>query len=292
MSAPPSISIVTPSFNQAPFLAAAIESVLSQGYPALEYFVMDGGSQDGSAEIIQRYADRLTGWVSAPDGGQYAAVTAGFARSRGEVLAWLNSDDAYCPWALSVVGEIFARFPQIEWLTTARPLFWDRAGRAVHCPAVSGYARQAFLDREHFPGGEGFQLGTIQQESTFWRRSLWERAGGFSAGYPLAGDFALWGKFFEQAELYAVETPLGGFRTYGEQITGHSFMAYLAECEQCLAQGGGRAISSARGKMRELAVRAPAALWPALARAGLMHRAKVVRYDLRAREWCVRERFV
>jgi hypothetical protein len=243
-------------------------------------------------EILQRQADRLTGWVSEPDGGQYAAVAAGFARSRGEVLAWLNSDDAYCPWALSVVGEIFARFPQIEWLTTARTIFWDREGRAVHCPAVSGYARAAFLDGEHFPGGEGFRLGVIQQESTFWRRSLWERAGGFPAGYPLAGDFALWAKFFEHAELYAVETPLGGFRTHGEQITGRSFEKYLAECEQCLAASGGRTRSAVHGKLRELAVRAPAALWPSLARAGLMHRARVVRYDLRAREWGVEERFV
>lgn len=285
----PSLTIVTPSFNQAPFLAAAMDSVLAQCYPALEYFVMDGGSKDGSREIIERYADRLTGWVSAPDGGQYAAVTAGFARGHGEVLAWLNSDDAYCPWAFSVVGEIFAKFPQIEWLTTTRPLFWDRAGRAVHCPAVRGYARRAFLAREHFPSGEGFQLGVIQQESTFWRRSLWERAGGFPEGYPLAGDFALWGKFFELAELYAVETPLGGFRTHGEQITGRSFSAYLGECERYLASAGPARSS---GPLRELAVRSPAVLWSSLARLGLMHRAKVVSYDLRARDWKVQERFV
>ena len=140
----PSIVIVTPSFNQAAFLETAMRSVLDQDYPALEYFVADGGSTDGSVEIIRRHESRLAGVVSERDGGQYAAVANGFERTKGEILGWLNSDDAIVPGALSVVGEIFAQFSQIDWLTTTRPLFWDARGRCVRCEALAGSAVRDF----------------------------------------------------------------------------------------------------------------------------------------------------
>src|SRR5258708_5296321 len=113
----PSISIITPSYNQVSFLEETIQSVLQQDYPNLEYVIIDGGSTDGSVEIIQKYADRLTHWVSEPDGGQYDAVNRGFQYTRGEIMAYINSDDKYTPWAFSVVGEIFESLPEIEWLT-------------------------------------------------------------------------------------------------------------------------------------------------------------------------------
>ena len=266
--------------------------MLEQNYPALEHVVMDGGSTDGSVEIIRRYEARLTSWVSERDGGQYSAVAAGFARTKGDILAWLNSDDAYMPWAFAVVGEIFAQFPEIEWLTTARPLVLDAAGRGVHCEARRGYARTAFMDGEHTFMSAALGLGCIQQESTFWRRSLWERAGGFDPEFPLAGDFALWAGFCQHAELYAVNTPLGGFRSHGDQRTWHGFDDYSRESERALRKCGGRARGMAWKIARELAVRAPAATWPALAKLGLMHRAKSVSWDVRGGGWTVAERFV
>ena len=230
------ISIVTPSFNQAAYIEEAIESVLSQRCDALEYVIMDGGSTDGSVDIIRRHEARLAHWTSGKDGGHYAAVNAGFARTSGDVMAWLNADDKYLPWTFSVVAEVFEQLPEVEWITTRFPLRWDRRGRAVRCSPREGYAREAFQRGAYRPG-EGREV--IQQESTFWRRSLWERAGGLDPAYALAGDFELWARFFQHAELVSVETPLGGFRLHGDQRSAEHRAQYFAEAERAwLAHGG------------------------------------------------------
>lgn len=109
----PRISVITPSYNQAQFLERTITSVLAQEYPKLEYILMDGGSTDGSREIIQRYADRIDYWQSEPDGGQTAAINAGWRRARGDVLCWLNSDDEYLPGTLNFAGEYMAEHPEL-----------------------------------------------------------------------------------------------------------------------------------------------------------------------------------
>jgi glycosyltransferase involved in cell wall biosynthesis len=233
-----SISIVTPSFNQAPYLEAAMTSVFSQRYPALEYVVMDGGSTDGSVEIIRRHAAQLAHWSSAPDGGHYAAVNAGFARTNGAIMGWLNSDDQYLPWTFSVVSEVFAQLPEVEWVTTRWPLRWDRRGRAVRCADRGGYAREAFFRGAYVPG-DGRPV--IQQESTFWRRSLWERAGGrLDPDFALGGDFELWARFFKQAELCAIDTPLGGFRMHGAQRSAQQREQYDRDVQRALQLHGGR----------------------------------------------------
>lgn len=108
----PRISVVTPSYNQAAYLEQTICSVLDQAYPNLEYLLMDGGSTDGSADIIRRYADRLTYWVSEPDGGQAVALNRGLARATGDVLTWINSDDLLLPNSLARVAEAYAANPE------------------------------------------------------------------------------------------------------------------------------------------------------------------------------------
>jgi glycosyltransferase involved in cell wall biosynthesis len=223
------------------FLEETMLSILNQNYPDLEYIVMDGGSTDGSADIIKKYQDRLKYWVSAKDGGHWQALNAGFAHTTGDVMAWLNSDDKYTPWALSVVGEIFATHPEVEWLTTLFPLFWDERGRATGCASFPGYSRAGFFRGENLPDCDWHYESWIQQESTFWRRSLWERAGGrVDPEFKLAGDFELWARFYKTAELHAVATPLGGFRLHSTQKTATQMEAYFNEATRALKLHGGR----------------------------------------------------
>lgn len=166
----PRICIVTPSFNQGPFLEAALRSVLLQNYPNLDYRVMDGGSSDESLSILERYSPWLTAWVSEPDEGQSAAINRGWRESEGEILAYLNSDDLYLPGALWKVAEYARQFPQAA--------FW--IGETQVCDIN---LRPVGLLRPHIPSSPGDltlinrQKWAFPQQSSFWRRSLLEQTG-------------------------------------------------------------------------------------------------------------------
>src|ERR1035437_8493898 len=130
MSSFPKISIVSPNFNGAAYLEETILSVLSQNYPNIEYIIVDGGSTDGSQEIIKKYNDQLAWWISEPDNGMYDAIQKGFDRSTGEIMAWINSDDMYQKKAFFTIAEIFKNFPQICWLEGTNT-WYDIYGRTV-----------------------------------------------------------------------------------------------------------------------------------------------------------------
>jgi hypothetical protein len=221
----PSIALVTPSLNRAAYLEDALRSVLAQRYPRLEYVVLDGGSTDGSGEILRRYADQLGHVESGLDGGPYAAVTRGFGLTRGEIMGWLNADDRLHPGALHAVGAIFAAFPQVEWIT-GTPTRLDSAGRAFVASAPPRWSRLRLLSGDY---------RWIQQESTFWRRSLWERAGGrLETSWRLAADLELWVRFSRLAPLYSTTALLGAFRVLPDQRSRVQRAAYLAEAEAVL----------------------------------------------------------
>jgi glycosyltransferase involved in cell wall biosynthesis len=201
----PKISIVTPNYNMGNFLEKTMCSVLNQGYPNLEYIVIDGGSTDCSLDIIKKYEPELSYWVSEPDQGLYHAIQKGFERSTGEIMAWINSDDMLHPGSLLIVAELLSQYAEIEWLSGA-PTCYDEVGRTVYVSPARLYSRFVFLTHKHYDW--------IQQESTFWRRSLWEKAGRrLDTSLQLAGDFELWMRFFRYAgPPYVVSSLLGGFR--------------------------------------------------------------------------------
>lgn len=208
----PTLALVTPSYNQADYLEECIDSVLGQGYPNLEYVIMDGGSTDGSVDIIRKYERHLSYWQSRPDGGQYQAINEGFRHTRGELMTWLNSDDKFHPLAFAKAVSVFMTHPEAEWIT-GRQNEWDRAGRLHYLQE-----NLEVLSRRKYLNGI-FDKPFIQQEGTFWRRSLWETAGGtLSNSFELAGDLELWVRFFRVTVLHQVDTLLAGFRrVYGTQ---------------------------------------------------------------------------
>ena len=206
----PRISVVTPSFNQGEFLEATLRSVMTQGYAGLEYVVIDGGSSDESVSIIERYDADLAYWVSEPDQGHAHALNKGFAQTTGEIMCWINSSDMYYPWTLATVAEIFSQLPEVDWITGAVSMF-DVCGRPRVVASASGV--------NVFDVLAGHYRYCIQQESVFWRRSLWERAGGrLDQTLTYAADLDLWLRFFRLAPLYRVGTLLGGFRVHDDRL--------------------------------------------------------------------------
>jgi len=281
------ISMVTPSYQQGAFLEEAMRSILDQGYPELEYIVADGGSTDGSVDIIRKYADRLHWWVSERDGGQFDAINKGFSHSTGEVMGWLNSDDKLTPWCLSIVAEIFSTLPEVQWITTLAQIRWDVQGRAVRCLPQRGFSRAGFLAGEYLPRPGSFAPCFIQQESTFWRRSLWERAGGsVGTNFSQAGDFDLWARFYQHAELYGVDAPLGGFRYYGDQKTGAGHERYVDEAWRALLAQGGRARGPIHRALRRLAYEScPPPLRALAGSLGLLYATKCCRHHRHSGRW-------
>jgi glycosyltransferase involved in cell wall biosynthesis len=186
----PLVTIVTPSFNQAPFLEKTILSVLEQDYPNLEYFIMDGGSTDGSLEIIKRYEDRITSWVSEPDQGQTDAINKGFARAHGQFLAWINSDDTYNPGAVREAVQFLLKHPEVG-LVYSDANFIDiqenvigkfPAAQTDHTRLMQGYV--------HIP-----------QQTAFFRTDLWKKVGPLDPTFYFAMDYDLWVRLSNLAML-------------------------------------------------------------------------------------------
>ena len=213
----PLVTIVTPSFNQAPYLETTIRSVLEQDYPNIEYIVMYGGSNDGSTEIIKRYADRLAYWESEKDKGQTDAINKGFARSHGEILAWLNSDDVLYPHAVREAVAYLTEHPECG-LVYGDSDFIDAKGNVI--------GRFNAKQTDYKKLTEGYVH--IPQQASFWRADLWKQVGPLDDTIYFAMDYDLWLRLAKISEVKYLpgNEPWAAFRLHADAKT-------IAEDDRC-----------------------------------------------------------
>lgn len=204
----PLVSIVTPSFNQAHYLESTILSVLEQDYPNIEYIIVDGGSSDGSLEIIRRYANRLAWWVSEKDNGQTDAINKGFNRMKGDILAWLNSDDTYEKNAVREAVSYLQEQPEVG-LVYGGANFIDENGRIIgHFPAAQTNYRRLRQGYVHIP-----------QQSAFWRADLWRKVGPLDPSFFFAMDYDLWVRLAALAPVQYLPRLWANFRLHTQGKT-------------------------------------------------------------------------
>jgi FkbM family methyltransferase len=230
---PPTISIVTPSYQQGRFLERTVYSILSQKYPALEYVVQDGGSTDETIDVLRRFERGLHLWRSGPDEGQGDAINRGFQETTGEIMAWLNADDLLLPGALAYVARYFARHPHVDVVYGNRVMIDERDGQIGTWVLPSHNAR-ALTYADYIP-----------QETLFWRRRIWEAVGGqvdprFS--YALDWDLLI---RFSSAGARIVRLPhyIGAFRVHEAQKTTAQHATGAIECDVIRQRLHGRPVS-------------------------------------------------
>lgn len=205
------LSIVTPSFNQAPYIEETIKSVLAQDYSGLEYIIVDGGSTDGTVDIIKKYENKISWWVSEKDKGQTDAINKGFARARGDVLAWLNSDDTYEPGALTAAANYLQEHPEVG-MVYGDCNFINQHGTVIgkFDAAQTNYRliRQGYV---HIP-----------QQTMFFRADLWRQVGPLDPSFYFAMDYDLWTRIAARAEIKYVPQTWANFRLH---TSGKTIMA-------------------------------------------------------------------
>lgn len=218
------VSIVTTTFNALPYVAETTRSILQSRYPDMEYLVVDAGSSDGTLAFLRGIRDERIRVEVLEGAGQYEALEWGLRQTTGEVMAWLNADDIYFPWTIEAVAQLFTQFPETQWIT-GLPTFLNGDGICTLVSAPSSYPRQ-YIRNGWF---HEFAYGNLVQESMFWRRNLFARAGGLNLRYDLAADFELWTRFAGYAPLEAVNIPLAGWRKHGNNRSLVCGSAYRAE---------------------------------------------------------------
>jgi len=196
------ISIVTACLNSIDYIEETIKSILNQNYPNLEYIIIDGGSTDGTIEVIEKYKSQIKYFISEKDLGHANALNKGFKVSTGEIMGFLNADDIYMPWTFETISEVFLSFADVNWITGIQSFINDR-GENIEVGLVLKNI-QDFLN---------YRYQWIQQESTFWKRSLWEKTGScINEQYKFSVDTDLWARFFLHDRLYHLNSVIASFR--------------------------------------------------------------------------------
>jgi len=272
------ISVITTSFNCSQYIENTIQSVIGQDYPALQYIVVDALSTDGTADVLQRYKDSIDIIIREADEGMYHGIQKGAGYVEGEIMAWLNADDAYHPWTFSVVENIFKKFPEVEWVI-GQPSYMNQKGQCIKVSSNAGTAYPAKYVRNGWfrPQFAGY----LQQESMFWRKSLWDKVGGLNLNLQLAADFELWTRFAQYAELYSVTTPMASFRMRpGEQKSSIAADRYHAEvmsvCQNLRSPGKLWRFASKLGEIPRI-----------LARLLVWEKSNFITFHPRANDWII-----
>ena len=225
----PLVSIVTPSYNQGEFIADAIESVLAQDYPRIEYMVIDGGSTDSTLDVLRRYGDRVR-WTSGPDAGQSDAIHRGFAASSGKYIAWLNSDDRYVPGAISAAVDELETNPDAA-LAYGLGEFMDRDGAVIGlCRHVEPWDFKRLLGTLNF----------VLQPATLFRREAYIAIGGLDTSLHYVMDYDLWIRFGSKYPVRFVPRVLAQARVYGGTKTATGGLPRLEELERVVRRNGGK----------------------------------------------------
>lgn len=250
MNKKPLVTIVTPSFQQGEFLEETILSVLAQDYENIEYIIIDGGSTDNTAEIIQKYADKLAYFVSEKDKGQTEAINKGFAKANGEILAWLNSDDTIEPYAVSEAVEFLIANPEIG-MVYGDTKFIDEFGKTIgKFPAAQTNFKKLMQGYVHIP-----------QQASFWRAELFKEVGPLDDSIYFAMDYDLWVRLAKVSELKYTPKYWANFRL-------HSSAKTIADDDRCWPEmikihrrNGGNPISVIGFKYILRKVLAPVVTW-------------------------------
>jgi glycosyltransferase involved in cell wall biosynthesis len=229
----PTITIVTPSYQQARFLDRTIYSVVSQQYPSLEYVVQDGGSSDGTLDVLRQFDHALTRFVSEPDGGQADAINRGFSETTGEVMAWLNSDDLLLPGSLAYVARYFVEHPEVDVVYGNRLLIDENDGQ-IGAWILPGHDDLALTLADFVP-----------QETLFWRRRVWDAGGArVDPDFGYALDWELLLRFRDVgAKMVQLPRYLGAFRVHDDQKTTVFELLGLDECARLRARVHGQNVS-------------------------------------------------
>lgn len=237
----PTISVITPSFNQGGYLRETLASVVDQRYPSLELIVMDGGSTDDSLDVIRSFEGHIAYWESEKDRGQAHAINKGLERATGDVLCWLNSDDVFLPGALNAIAFAFNTHPDWDWVSAPSLKF----GEGLH--EIGGFyelPRDAAEWMVHCP---------ISQPSTFWRRSVYERHGPLDESFHFALDYEYWVRLVTGGErLHFVDRPLSAYRLHDVSKTVAQAERFAAEEVRLREKHVGKLTPSQQAKLNRL----------------------------------------